>query len=81
MKLGGAAAPSDASKQRYVGMGQRDGEAGEGGSSGSMSADDVRNNLAYKKMAQGAYPQLEPEQAYARWAKDIGSKLKNGANA
>jgi hypothetical protein len=39
-----------------------------------MTADDVENNLALKRMALSTYNNLEPKQAYAKFAKEIGSK-------
>lgn len=74
LRLGGNGAPSDASRQRYVGMGARDGEDNGGGTGGTMTADDVRNNLALKRMALLQYNNLDPEQAYAKFAKEIGTK-------
>lgn len=79
--IGGRSAPTERSRQVYAGMGQRDGEMDEGGSSGGMSVEEVKNNLAFKRMAQLSYPELEPEQAYAKWAKAQGSPAKNGASA
>jgi len=73
LRLGGHQ-PSDASRQRYIGTSQRDGEADSGGSGGSMTAEDVRNNLALKRMALLTFNTLDPEQAYAKYAKEIGSK-------
>ena len=74
LRLGGSSGPTDASRQRYVGTSGRDREGDGGGPGGTMTADDVRNNLALKRMALSTYNQLEPEQAYARFAKEIGSK-------
>lgn len=74
LRLGGSSAPSDASRQRYVGTSGRDGEMDSGGSGGSMSAEDVKNNLALKRMALSTYNNLDPEAAYAKFAKEIGSK-------
>lgn len=79
--LGGRTGPSDRSRQVYAGMGQRDGEHDDGESSGTMSVEEVKNTLAYRKLAQLSYPELEPEQAYAKWAKLQGSPAKNGAGA
>jgi hypothetical protein len=39
-----------------------------------MSADDVRNNLGLKRMALSLYNNLDPDQAYAKFAKEIGAK-------
>lgn len=74
LRLGGNGAPNPASRNAYVGTGQRDGEGDGGGSSGTMTADDVKGNLSLKRMALGAYPQLDPEQAYVKFAKEIGTK-------
>jgi len=75
LRIGGGSAPGNASRNAYVGTGQRGGEEDGGGSNGgTMSADDVRNNLALKRMALSTYNTLEPEQAYAKFAKEIGSK-------
>lgn len=76
LRLGGQSAPTEASRQRYTGFAQRDGEADDGAASGAMSPEEVENNLAYKRLALGAYPQLEPKQAFAKWAREIGSKAK-----
>lgn len=72
----GNGAPNPASRRAYEGTGQRDGEGDDGGSGTGMSVEEVRNNLPLKRMAQLAYPQLEAEQAYVRFAKDIGTKAK-----
>ena len=69
----GHGAPSPVSRNAYVGQGQRGGEEDEGGG-GSMTAEDVKNNLALKRMALSTYNKLDPEQAYAKFAKEIGAK-------
>lgn len=74
--IGGRSAPSENSRRAYMGTGQRDGEQDNSESSGSMSVEEVKNNIAFKRMAQLAYPQLEAEQAYVKWARDVGSKAK-----
>jgi hypothetical protein len=76
LRLGGGSAPSEASRQRYAGFAARDGQDDDGASSGSMSAEEVENSLPLKRMALAAYPQLEAPQAFAKFAKDIGSKAK-----
>lgn len=78
LRLGGSSAPSEASRQRYVGTSGRDGEMDSGGSGGTMSADDVRNDLALKRMALSLYNTLDPEQAYAKFAKEVGTKAMRG---
>jgi len=70
----GHGSPNPASRNAYVGQGQRGGEEDDGGSGGTMSAEDVKNNLALKRMALSTYNKLDPEQAYAKFAKEIGSK-------
>ncbi len=79
LRLGGGSAPSDASRQRYAGFAGRDGEADDGAQSGSMSADEVKNDLALKRMALGLFREDDPEVAYAKFAKTIGSKAKQQA--
>lgn len=82
LRLGGTAnGVSDRSRQVYAGMGQRDGEHDNSEPSGSMSVEEVENSLAFRKMAQLTYPELEPRQAYAKWAKMQGGPAKNGAGA
>ncbi len=78
LRLGGNSAPGANSRNAYVGMGQRDGEADEGGG-GTMSVDDVRNNLALKRMALATFNQDDEMVAYAKFAKQIGTKaMRNG---
>ena len=76
LRLGGQSAPTEASRQRYAGFAQRDGEQDDGASSGSMSAEEVQNSLPLKRLAELTYPQLEARQAYAKYAREIGSKAK-----
>lgn len=77
--LGGRGGPSPMSRQVYGGRGGGDGEMDDSASSGSMSVEEVKNNLAFKRLAQLAYPQDEPDVAYAKWAKNQGGPAKNGA--
>lgn len=80
--LGGrGTAANPYSRQVYGGRGAGDGEMDDSAPSGSMSVEEVKNNLAFKRMAQLTYPQDEPEVAYAKWAKGQGSPAKNGAGA
>jgi len=74
LRLGGGGTQNPASRNAYVGMGQRDGESDGGGNGGTMTAEDVRNNLALKRMALSTYNKLDENEAYARFAKEIGSK-------
>lgn len=74
LRIGGTGAPNPASRNAYVGMGQRDGEGDGGGTGGTMTAEDVRNNLALKRMALQIYNNLDEQQAYAKFAKEIGTK-------
>jgi hypothetical protein len=74
LRLGGNGTQNPASRNAYVGMGQRDGEGDGGGTGGSMTADDVKNNLALKRMALQIYNNLDEQQAYAKFAKEIGTK-------
>lgn len=78
LRLGGGGTQSPASRSAYVGTGQRDGESDGGGSGGSMTAEDVRNNIALKRMALSTYNKLDENEAYARFAKEIGSKALQG---
>lgn len=73
--------PSDRSRQVYAGTGHGDGEQDDSPSSGSMSADEVENTRGLRKLALLAYPDLEPRQAYAKFAKNEGSRAKNGVSA
>jgi hypothetical protein len=73
LRLGGHA-PSDASRQRYIGTGQRDGAGDDGASNGTMTVEDVRNNLGLRRMALSLYNNLDEQQAYAKFAKEIGTK-------
>lgn len=73
--------PSPFSRQVYAGTGQRDGEQDDSAPSGSMTVDDVKNTLAFKRLAQLTFAQDDPEVAYAKWAKLQNSSNKNGAGA
>lgn len=74
LRLGGGGTQSPASRNAYVGVGGRDGEGDGGGTGGTMTAEDVRNNLGLKRMALSLYNNLDEQQAYAKFAKDIGTK-------
>lgn len=67
--LGGRAAPNGAARQRFAGVG-----AGEG-DGGSSSPRTVKMGDHERRMAEARYPELSAEQAHAKWARDIGSKL------
>lgn len=81
LRLGGTPnGASDRSRQVYAGMGQRDGEVDDSPSVGSVTAEDVENSRAHRKLALLLYSDLEPKQAYAKYAKEIGSKSMREAN-
>lgn len=79
--IGGQSAPTARSRQVYDGRGQRDGEMDDSAPSGAMTAEDVKNNLSLKRMAQLSYPEEEPEVAYVKFAKMQNSQSKNGVSA
>jgi hypothetical protein len=74
LRIGGNGTPGPASRNAYVGTGQRDGEGDGGGQGGSMTIEDVRNNLALKRMALSLFKDDDEHVAYAKFAKQIGNK-------
>lgn len=71
--LGGAAERSATSRSAYNGMSARTGAGGDDGRTHlQMSSDD---NGKMKKMAAQLYPSDEPEVAYKKWLKNVGSGL------
>lgn len=79
--IGGRATPSPLSRQVYAGTSQRDGEMDDSAPSGGITVEDVKNNLAFKRMAQLTFNQDDPDVAYAKWAKMQNNANKNGAGA
>lgn len=72
--LGGAVErPSAARRSAYNGVTARNGAGGDDGRLQlQMSTDD---NGKLKTMARQMYPQLEPDEAYKRWLRDVAPKL------
>lgn len=80
--IGGRGAPaSNLSRQVYAGTGQRDGEMDNSEPTGSMTAEDVKNNLPLKRMALLSYEKDDPEVAYQKFAAFQNKANKNGAGA
>lgn len=72
---------SNLSRQVYAGTGQRDGEMDNSEPTGSMTAEDVKNNLPLKRLALLSYSQEDPEVAYQKFAAYQNKANKNGAGA